>query len=115
MQILFVWAISQNLSTIACSLVIFASALVGWAGILLNNRGSFVVIYTFLVFIFILIPGYMAYKRHAEGKVNAQWSQSLSAPGVPAAHCHGFAFNLAIIRFVVIARLPALLPRFRGL
>jgi hypothetical protein len=72
-------------STIACILGIF-TALIGWAGILLNNR-SFLAVYTFLlwiVFIFILIPGYMAYKRRVfnlEGKVNEQWSQSLGAAG----------------------------------
>jgi hypothetical protein len=72
-------------STLACSLGIFAS-LIGWAGILLNNR-SFLAVYTALlwvVFIFILIPGYVTYKRRTfnlEGKINAQWSQTLGVLG----------------------------------
>ncbi|KAJ3513295.1 hypothetical protein NLJ89_g3025 [Agrocybe chaxingu] len=73
------------LSTIFACLGIFTS-LVGWAGILLNNR-SFLAVYTFLlwiVFIFLLVPGYMTYKRRTfnlEGKINAQWSQDLGAGG----------------------------------
>ncbi|CAA7261194.1 unnamed protein product [Cyclocybe aegerita] len=73
------------LSTIFACLGIFTS-LVGWAGILLNNR-SFLAVYTFLlwiVFIFLLVPGYMTYKRRTfnlEGKINAQWSQDLGAEG----------------------------------
>jgi len=52
----------------------------------LNNR-SFLAIYTFLlwiIFAFILIPGYMTYKRRTfnlEGKINAQWSQALGLAG----------------------------------
>ena len=66
-------------STIGCSLGVFTSV-IGWAGILLNNR-SFLAVHTFLlwiVFIFILIPGYITYRRRTfnlEGKINAQWSQ----------------------------------------
>ncbi|KAG5641734.1 hypothetical protein DXG03_004306 [Asterophora parasitica] len=73
------------ISTLAASLAIFTS-LIGWAGILLNNR-PFLAIYTFLlwiVFIFLLMPGYMTYKRRAfniEGKINAQWSRDLGASG----------------------------------
>lgn len=72
-------------STLACCLGVFAS-LIGWAGILLNNR-SFLAVYTFLlwvVFIFILVPGYMTYKRRTfnlEGKINGQWSQTLGVGG----------------------------------
>ena len=73
------------ISTLACCLGIF-TALIGWAGILLNNR-SFLAVYTFLlwiVFIFLLVPGYLTYKRRTfnlEGKINAQWSRGLGAEG----------------------------------
>ncbi|KAG6819857.1 hypothetical protein H0H93_007943 [Arthromyces matolae] len=73
------------ISTLAASMAIFV-AVIGWAGILLNNR-TFLAIYTFLlwiVFIFLLIPGYLTYKRRAfnlEGKVNAQWSRDLGPAG----------------------------------
>ncbi|KAF8890125.1 hypothetical protein BD779DRAFT_1438763 [Infundibulicybe gibba] len=72
-------------STIAASMGIVTS-LIGWAGILLNNR-SFLAIYTFLLWItfgFLVVPGYLSYKRSAfnlEGKVNAQWSRMLGADG----------------------------------
>src|SRR6266567_2748471 len=71
------------ISTLACCLGIFTS-LIGWAGLLLNNR-SFLAVYTFLlwiVFIFLLVPGYLTYKRRTfnlEGKINAQWSKNLGA------------------------------------
>ncbi|KAH9478199.1 hypothetical protein JR316_0008652 [Psilocybe cubensis] len=61
-------------------------SLIGWAGILTNNR-SFLALYTALlwvVFILVLVPGYMTYKRRTfnlEGKVNKQWSQDLGAEG----------------------------------
>jgi len=73
------------LSTIAACVGIFTSV-IGWAGILLNNR-SFLAWYTFLTWItfaFMLIPGYLTYKRRTfnlEGKVNAQWSRMLGAQG----------------------------------
>jgi hypothetical protein len=73
------------LSTIAAVLTVFTS-LVGWAGILLNNR-SFLAVYTFLlwvVFAFSVAPGYMTYKKRTfnlEGKVNAQWSRDLGSSG----------------------------------
>ena len=72
-------------STVASGLGVLTS-LTGWAGILLNNR-AFLAIYTFLlwlVFIFILVPGYITYKRRTfnlEGKINAQWSQTLGVLG----------------------------------
>ena len=68
-------------STIAASVGILTS-LIGWAGILLNNR-SFLAWYTFLTWItfaLLVIPGYITYKRRTfnlEGKINAQWSRSL--------------------------------------
>jgi hypothetical protein len=72
-------------STLASCLGIF-TALVGWAGILLNNR-SFLAVYTFLLwitFIFLVTPGYMTYKRRTfnlEGKINAQWSRQIGPRG----------------------------------
>ncbi|KAF8156038.1 tetraspanin Tsp2 family [Crassisporium funariophilum] len=74
-----------SISTLAACMGIFTS-LIGWAGILMNNR-SFLAVYTFLLwitFIFLVIPGYLTYKRRTfnlEGKVNAQWSRSLGALG----------------------------------
>lgn len=73
------------ISTLAACLAIFTS-LIGWAGILLNNR-AFLAVYTFtlwIVFIFLVIPGYTTFKRHTfnlEGKINAQWSRDLGASG----------------------------------
>ena len=67
------------LSTIAASLGL-VSALVGWPGILLNNR-SFLAVYTFMLWIcfaLLLAPGYIAYlrkHRNLEGKIGAQWSR----------------------------------------
>jgi hypothetical protein len=60
--------------------------IIGWAGILLNNR-SFLAVYTFLLWItfaWLVVPGYVSYRRRAfnlEGKVNAQWSRALGASG----------------------------------
>lgn len=73
------------LSTVASTLGVLSS-LVGWAGILLNNR-SFLAMYTLLLwvtFAFICAPGYLAYKTRTfnlEGKINAQWSRDLGAMG----------------------------------
>ncbi|KAF8346123.1 hypothetical protein F5887DRAFT_962794 [Amanita rubescens] len=70
------------LSTLAAVVGLFTS-MVGWAGILLNNR-SFLAIYTFLTWVtfgLLVIPGYITYKKHTfnlPGKINAQWSQALS-------------------------------------
>ena len=70
------------LSTLAAIIGLLTS-LVGWAGILLNNRG-FLAWYTFLTWItfaFLVTPGYLTYKRRTfnlEGKINAQWSRSLN-------------------------------------
>lgn len=72
-------------STIAACLGILTS-IIGWAGILLNNR-SFLAVYAFLlwiVFAFNTAPGYITYKRrelNLEGKVNQQWSQDLGPEG----------------------------------
>lgn len=57
--------------------------MIGWAGILLNNR-AFLAVYTLLLWIsfgLLVTPGYMTYKRktfNLEGKVNAQWSRNLN-------------------------------------
>ena len=73
------------LSTLAAALGLFTSV-IGWAGILLNNRG-FLAIWTFLLwvtFAFIVTPGYLTYKRRTfnmEGKLNGQWSRSLGQDG----------------------------------
>lgn len=88
------------MSTLA-SLIGLFTALIGWAGILLNNR-SFLAVYSFLLwitFVFLVIPGYITYKRRAfnlEGKVNAQWSRHIGARGrlriQNQLHCCGY-FN----------------------
>ncbi|GLB43775.1 putative tetraspanin tsp2 [Lyophyllum shimeji] len=72
-------------STVAASFGVF-TAVVGWAGILLNNR-SFLAVYTFflwITFAFLVVPGYISYRRQAfnlEGKINSQWSRDLGADG----------------------------------
>ncbi|KAF8148293.1 tetraspanin Tsp2 family [Crassisporium funariophilum] len=73
------------ISTIAASFGALTSV-IGWAGILLNNRG-FLAWYTFLTWVtfgLLVTPGYLTYKRRTfnlEGKVNAQWSRFLGAGG----------------------------------
>ncbi|KAJ7087301.1 hypothetical protein B0H15DRAFT_843434 [Mycena belliarum] len=73
------------LSTLAASAGLFTSIL-GFAGILLNNR-SFLAIYTFFLWIcfgLLVIPGYLTYKHRTlnlEGKVNNQWSRDLGTEG----------------------------------
>ena len=68
------------LSTVAACVGILTSV-IGWAGILLNNR-IFLAWYTFLTWItfaFLVIPGYLTYKNRTfnlEGKINAQWSRN---------------------------------------
>ncbi|KAJ7367796.1 hypothetical protein DFH08DRAFT_829417 [Mycena albidolilacea] len=71
------------LSTLAASVAIFTSIL-GFAGILLNNRG-FLAVYTFLLWVcfgLMVVPGYLTYKHYSlnlEAKVNNQWSNALGA------------------------------------
>ncbi|EAU85773.1 tetraspanin Tsp2 [Coprinopsis cinerea okayama7 len=73
------------ISTLASCMGLF-TCLLGWAGILMNNR-VFLAIYSFLLwitFIFLVIPGYLTYKRRTfnlEGKINAQWSRDLGPVG----------------------------------
>ncbi|KAJ7732544.1 hypothetical protein B0H16DRAFT_1893042 [Mycena metata] len=71
------------LSTLAAAFALFVS-LIGYPGILLNNR-PFLSVYTFLLWIafgLLVVPGYITYKRHTlEAEVNQQWSQELGATG----------------------------------
>ncbi|KAJ7062787.1 hypothetical protein C8F01DRAFT_104152 [Mycena amicta] len=73
------------LSTLAASMALL-TALVGWAGIMLNNRG-FLAVYTFFLWIsfaLLVIPGYITFKKakfNLEGKVNKQWSTGLGSMG----------------------------------
>ncbi|KDQ51182.1 hypothetical protein JAAARDRAFT_41450 [Jaapia argillacea MUCL 33604] len=72
-------------STLAASVGILTS-LIGWAGVLLNNRG-FLAVYTFMLWVcfgLLVTPGYIAYKRRTfnlEGKINSEWSRQLGAEG----------------------------------
>ncbi|KZT73387.1 hypothetical protein DAEQUDRAFT_703788 [Daedalea quercina L-15889] len=85
-------------STCAAALGVF-TALVGWSGILLNNR-AFLSVYCALlwaVFALLVTPGYMTYKQRAfnlEGKINQQWSQQLGLDGrvriQNQLHCCGY-------------------------
>jgi len=73
------------LSTLAASVTLF-TALLGWPGILLNNR-PFLAVYTLLLWVsfgLLVVPGYLTYKKrnlNLDGKVNQQWSQELGAQG----------------------------------
>ena len=62
------------------------TSLIGWAGILLNNRGylAWYTFMTWITFAFLVSPGYLTYKRRTfnlEGKINAQWSRNLDTQG----------------------------------
>jgi hypothetical protein len=86
------------LSTAAAVLASLTSV-IGWAGILLNNR-SFLAVYTFalwLCFALLVTPGYITYKQRVfnlEGKINSQWSRDLGADGrlriQNKLHCCGY-------------------------
>lgn len=73
------------LCTLVSSLGVL-NALIGWAGILLNNR-AFLAWWSFLnwiVFALLLAPGYLTFRRrrlNLEGKINQEWSQFLSPAG----------------------------------
>jgi len=77
--------VELSISTLAAAMGLI-TAMIGWAGILLNNR-SFLAVYTlslWITAIFLIAPGYLTYKRHTfnlEGKINAQWSRDLGADG----------------------------------
>ncbi len=72
-------------STTAAALVVLTS-LIGFAGIILNNR-PFLAVYTLLLWVclaLIVAPGYMTYKQRTfnlEGKINSQWSRKLGLDG----------------------------------
>lgn len=72
-------------STIGATIGVLTS-IIGWAGILLNNR-SFLAVYTFMTWItfaFLITPGYITFRRreyNLEGKINSQWSKTLGAEG----------------------------------
>lgn len=74
-----------TLGTIAMALCII-TAIIGWTGILLNNR-AFLSVYAVMLWIslaFIVAPGYIAYKRRTfnlAGKMNHFWSRELTIPG----------------------------------
>lgn len=86
------------ISTLAASIAAVTS-IIGWAGILLNNR-SFLAVYSFLLWIcfaLLLVPGYLTYKERTfdlEGKLNAQWSRVLGPVGrlriQDRLHCCGY-------------------------
>ncbi|KAF9552417.1 hypothetical protein CPC08DRAFT_738172 [Agrocybe pediades] len=86
------------MSTVAASVGLF-TAIIGWAGILLNNR-QFLAVYTlltWLAFAALVIPGYVSFRRRSlnlEGKLNAQWSQDLGVVDrmkvQDALHCCGW-------------------------
>ena len=109
-------------STVAASMGIVTS-LVGWAGILLNNRG-FLAWYSFLLWIcfaFLVTPGYISYKKRTfnlEGKINSQWSRDLGAAGRLAIQnqlgCCGYfsPFVLATVSQSCYAR--SVLPGCKG-
>ncbi|KAH9912154.1 uncharacterized protein BXZ73DRAFT_93244 [Epithele typhae] len=88
------------ISTVAAALGVLTSV-IGWAGILLNNR-AFLAVYSFLLWIcfaLLVTPGYITYKKRTfnlEGKVNAQWSRDLGLDGrlriQNQLHCCGY-FN----------------------
>jgi hypothetical protein len=87
-------------STLAAYIGIF-TALIGWAGIFMNNR-SFLAVYTFLLwitFIFLVMPGYITCKRRTfnlQSKIIAQWSRHIAPKGrlriENQLHCCGY-FN----------------------
>jgi hypothetical protein len=81
----FFHAKTLAVSTAAGALCLFTS-LLGFAGIILNNR-AFLAVYNLLLwacFALIVTPGYLTYKQHTfnlEGKINAQWSRALGLSG----------------------------------
>ena len=91
------------ISTVAAALGVLTS-LIGWSGILLNNR-AFLAVYSFMLWIcfaMLVTPGYITYKKRTfnlEGKVNAQWSRNLGLDGrlriQNQLHCCGY-FNPGI-------------------
>jgi hypothetical protein len=62
------------------------TSLIGYSGIVLNNR-TFLAIYTLLLWVclgLLVAPGYISYKQktfNLEGKINLQWSRKLGTEG----------------------------------
>ncbi|KAH9854490.1 tetraspanin Tsp2 [Lenzites betulinus] len=110
------------ISTVAASLGVLTS-LIGWSGILLNNR-AFLAVYSFLLWIcfaLLVTPGYITYKKRTfnlEGKINAQWSRDLGLDGrlriQNQLHCCGYfnPFIEATVSQTCYAR--SLLPGCKG-
>lgn len=73
------------MSTLAASFCLLTS-LIGYAGVLLNNR-AFLAVFTlfcWICFALIVVPGYLSYKKYEfnlEGKINRQWSRDLGTSG----------------------------------
>ncbi|ELU41841.1 tetraspanin Tsp2 family [Rhizoctonia solani AG-1 IA] len=86
------------LSTVAASFGLLTSV-IGWSGILLNNR-AFLAVYTLFLWItfgLLVAPGYVTYKKktfNLEGKINAQWSTGIGLTGrlriQNQLHCCGY-------------------------
>lgn len=72
--------------SLAASLLALFTSLIGWMGLLLNNR-AFLAVYTlfcWVTFAVLVVPGYLTYRRltfNLEGKINAQWSHELGWEG----------------------------------
>lgn len=72
-------------STTAAAMCVLTS-LMGYAGVVLNNR-AFLAVYTLLLWIclaLLVTPGYLTYKQRTfnlEGKINSQWSRVLGTDG----------------------------------
>ncbi|KAF8581691.1 hypothetical protein K439DRAFT_1353233 [Ramaria rubella] len=110
------------LSTLAAGMGIVTS-LIGWSGVLLNNR-AFLAVYTFLLWItfaLLVVPGYVTYRHRAfnlEGKINSQWSRDLGITGrlriQNALTCCGYfsPFSEATVSQTCYAR--ATLPGCKG-
>ncbi|CAE6509880.1 unnamed protein product [Rhizoctonia solani] len=86
------------LSTVAASFGVL-TAMIGWSGILLNNR-AFLAVYTLFLWVtfgLLVAPGYVTYKKktfNLEGKINAQWSTGIGLTGrlriQNQLHCCGY-------------------------
>ncbi|CAE6408430.1 unnamed protein product [Rhizoctonia solani] len=86
------------LSTVAASFGVL-TAMIGWSGILLNNR-AFLAVYTLFLWItfgLLVAPGYVTFKKktfNLEGKINAQWSTGIGLTGrlriQNQLHCCGY-------------------------
>lgn len=74
--------VEMRLGTAAMAMCL-VTMVIGWAGILLNNR-SFLSVYALFLwpcFALILAPGYIAYKRRSfnlDGKMNFLWSRNFN-------------------------------------